>query len=165
MHQEVKSINAPLHRDPGPSSSQPPSAVPPYDHQKPARVPHAPTGALFFRSVFFVFTVFLEESSSSLGLDSSSSSSSIQTLSSRARAAKPGLTRARAWPNNKRAEPEQPRPELGSARLHPYLCGAGSLSLAMQNVNLQITQIQILFEYFTHSTLISVMFQSPMIKP
>jgi hypothetical protein len=112
MHQEVKSINAPLHRDPGPSSSQPPSAVPPSDHQKPARVPHAPTGALFFRSIFFVFTVFLEESSSSLGLDSSSSS--IQTLSSRARAAKSGSTRARAWPNNKRAESEQPRLELGS---------------------------------------------------
>jgi hypothetical protein len=110
MHQEVKSINAPLHRDPGPSSSQSPSAVPPSDHQKPARVPHAPTGALFFRSIFFVFTVFLEESSSS----------SIQTLSSRARAAKSGSTRARAWPNNKRAEPEQPRLELGLARLQPY---------------------------------------------
>jgi hypothetical protein len=68
------------------------------------------------RFVFlFVFFFFLEESSSSLGLDSSS----IQTLLSRPRAAKPGSTRARAWPNNKRAEPEQPRLELGSARLHP----------------------------------------------
>jgi hypothetical protein len=33
------------HRNPSPSSSQPPPVVPPYDHQKTARVPHAPTGA------------------------------------------------------------------------------------------------------------------------
>jgi hypothetical protein len=52
-----------------------------------------------------------------------SSSSPISTLSSRARAGKSGSTRARAraraWPNNKRAEPEQPRLGLSSARLHP----------------------------------------------
>jgi hypothetical protein len=45
MFQEVKSMNAPLHRDPGPSNSQPPPAMPPFDHQKAARVPHVPTGA------------------------------------------------------------------------------------------------------------------------
>jgi hypothetical protein len=42
MLQEVKSINAPFHRDPGPSSSQPPPAMPPSDHQKLARGPHKP---------------------------------------------------------------------------------------------------------------------------
>jgi hypothetical protein len=42
MLQEVKSINAPLHRDPGPSSSQSPPAVPPFDHQKPTHSPHKP---------------------------------------------------------------------------------------------------------------------------
>jgi hypothetical protein len=56
-------------------------------------------------------------------LESLTSSSPISTLSSRARAGKSGSTRARAraraWPNNKRAEPEQPRLGLGSARLHP----------------------------------------------
>jgi hypothetical protein len=44
-----------------------------------------------------------------------SSSSSIQPLSSQAQAANPSWTRARAWPNNKRAEPGQPR--LTQARL------------------------------------------------
>ena len=42
MLQEVKSINAPLHWDPGPSNSQSPPAVPPSNHQKPARGPHKP---------------------------------------------------------------------------------------------------------------------------
>jgi hypothetical protein len=134
MFQEVKSINAPLYRDPGPSSSQPPPAVPPSDHQKSARVPHAPTGAppslRFFSALRFVFLFVFNffrgiEPELRARLELELSSSSIQTLSSRARAVKPGSTRARAraraWPNNKRAEPEQLRLGLGSARLHPYL--------------------------------------------
>jgi hypothetical protein len=55
MFQEVKSINAPLHRDPRPSSSQPPPAMPPSDHQKAARVPHTPTGAPPSLRFFFCF--------------------------------------------------------------------------------------------------------------
>jgi hypothetical protein len=59
MHQEVKSINEPFHWDPGPSSSQPSLAVPPSDHQKPARVPHAPIGALLFSFYFLcIYCVF-----------------------------------------------------------------------------------------------------------
>ena len=96
MFQEVKSIDAPLHRDPRPSNSQPPPIVPPSDHQKPTRVPRAPTGAppsLRFFLLLFCFLVcftgfFLGielELRARLELELEGlSSSSIQTFSSRA---------------------------------------------------------------------------------